>query len=498
MPSTDKALAIPKFKDKTTYYQSELGFESSYPVSASYKGILRLSPNDTASLAEVDNVQVFNDDVTNIVYKDSIENELETQFIRVSTSDGFLLDCRLGKSSVEFDNLYIIGPAQHERVILFASDEGSFTLGPTTNLPVLANKNATAMINSDTKIMKDVVANDSENLAHILVSHNLTKRVFEYEEIIETIDNAILESLLDLSTEPVGSIHFFPISIQEYEKLLLKGRPNQFYCISDGSLEKKKNPAIVRDYLLCDGSLYKNIDFPELAKILDGEKIIYWAFDASKNKYVKKTHINDYSENKFFRVPDLRRMFLRSCYPDITRAGKEGNEVGYWEVDHRPSCVKASTEDNHTHCITSSWFTGEYKTDKFEDVAEMDDGQLVLTDNAAVLAPTNGYYNWGGDKISAYGYRCPASSGNYKWPNMGYASYSLAVPQTYDYTTMNLSANSCVSSENIISAKLNPTNDSEISYNGLDEYVPYLEQTEETYGMENAPEFFCALPMIRI
>ena len=81
---------------------------------------------------------------------------------------------------------------------------------------------------------------------------------------------------------------------------------------------------------------------------------------------------------------------------------------------------------------------------------------------------------------------------------MGYASYSLSIPKEFNYQTRNISADVGLSSENITTALMNPSSDSEISYNELDEYVPYLTQTKETYGMENAPEFFCGLPLIKI
>lgn len=498
MAETGNNLVVPKFKDKTTYYQSSLGLESSYPISASYKGILRLSPNDKAALLEDDTVEIFNEDVENISYRDSIDDVLETQFIRVSTSDGYLLDCRIGKFGVEFDNLYIAGPAKHGKIIVFTKDDKSFRLGGNTYLPVIANANASAQVESEQKITKDIVESNSQNVAHILVSHGTTERIFDYEEILETIDNAIVESLMDMQTEAVGSIHFFPISIQEYEKLLLKGRPNQFYCIQqDSSGNKVKNSPLIRDYLLCDGSLYKNIDFPELAKILDGEKIYYWDLDTKKNKYIKKEHINDYSKNKYFRVPDLRRMFLRSAYPDLERVGVEGNEVGFWEPDHRPEYPRTLGEDNHTHCITSAFFTKDYKKEEFKDVVQTNkEGNLAVTEEAAVLAPA-AMVNWGGERI-ANNFRCPRAASDATYESLGYASYALSIPKDYNYQTRNIIANVGLSSENVSSVIEEPTKDSDLSYNALDEYVPYLSQTSETYGKENVPEFFCALPLIKI
>lgn len=498
MADTGKGLIVPKYKDKTTYYQSELGFESSYPVSSSYKGILRLSPNDMASLAESDDVEIITDEVTVFSYKDAIDNELETQYIKVSTSDGYLLDCRMGRYGAEFDNLYVLGPSKHKKVVLFAENAKGFRLGNNTYLPATSNQNLTALIGSEENILKDIVETRTDSVSQVLVSHGATERVFDYESIYETVDNAILEVLLDMATEPTGSIHYFPISVSEYEKLLLKGRPNQFYCLQkDAEGNKVENCPIIRDYLLCDGSLYKNIDFPELAKILDHEKIVYWQMDASKNRYVKKVWVNEYSQQKCFRVPDLRRMFLRAAYPDISKAGVDGNEVGYWEPDHRPKCVKEMAEDNHTHCITSAFYTS--RTVGGAAVAKTEaDGTELLTESVGVLAPSCEVgWDAGPDKINK-NFKCPSASVNATYQSNYYGSYTLCVPRDFNYQERNLSANVGLSSENITSVNYSPTNDSEISYNDLNEYESYLTQTNETYGMENAPEFFCGLPLIRI
>ena len=191
-------------------------------------------------------------------------------------------------------------------------------------------------------------------------------------------------------------------------------------------------------------------------------------------------------------------MFLRAAYPDITKAGEDGNKVGDWEVDHRPTCSQNAVQDNHTHCITSSFFSGSYKSTGFKDVVEEDkDGNLALTEEASVLAPANQVF-WGGDRIESAIYRCSAQSRFFWYSSMGYASYSLSIPKEFNYQTRNISADVGLSSENITTALMNPSSDSEISYNELDEYVPYLTQTKETYGMENAPEFFCGLPLIKI
>lgn len=487
-------LVIPKFKDKTVYYTTDTT-ETSYPVSASYKGILRLSPNDDASLAEAQIEDIIGSEVEEGNYFiDPIDNFVDKQFIRISTSDGFLLDMRLTEFNIEFDNLYVRGPIKTDVLRVYTKTNTTFDVDGLTYLPDTVNKSIAALVAADGGILNDISPSDEQYQPYILVSRNTDERKFEYQQFNSLVENAIMDVLMDVCSLPTGSIHFAPITIKAYNALLMKGKPNKFYCDerdSNGNLVP--NSPIVRDFLLCDGSLYNNTDFPELAKILEGEIISYWVYDGSQKMMVLKKHKNDYTESKTFRVPDLRHSFLRSLYPDIQYADAAWNQTGSWNVDVRPKLTEKKNSDQHVHFIASGFYTGSYKSSGFKNVES--DG--AVTDYAGVMAPTSNDLYWGGGHLPC-NYRCPVH-GNYKvWNNIGSCSYTLCTPSKYDYQSNNMVANMGKSSENFLSVIINPTSDEDLKYNDRDDYVSLLDDNPELYGMENAPEHYCALPLIKI
>jgi hypothetical protein len=72
--------------------------------------------------------------------------------------------------------------------------------------------------------------------------------------------------LLSLQTIPTGSVHFVPLTIDQYKSLCSAQLPNKELSYDNNDINI--TDPIVRDFLLCDGRRYKNIDFPELAKVL--------------------------------------------------------------------------------------------------------------------------------------------------------------------------------------------------------------------------------------
>jgi hypothetical protein len=151
----------------------------------------------------------------------------------------------------------------------------------------------------------------------------------------------ILEALLDLQTIPTGSIHWFPVTLEQYKQLVTKNgkKPNTSFINGD---DTKPVDPLLRDFLLCDGRRYNNRDFPELAKILWREPITRWKiatndstkmyphFDTECNNYGPKT-VNgniEVSANSFtFRVPDLRHMFISSILLDGTSSVASGKAL---------------------------------------------------------------------------------------------------------------------------------------------------------------------------
>lgn len=486
-------LTIPKFKDKTVYWSSDKT-EASYPVSASYKGILRLSPNDDASLAEAQLEDIIGSEVEEGNYFiDPIDEFMQRQFIRLSTSDGYLLDMRLTPFCVEFDNLYVRGPIKTDILRVYTKDDTTFDIDGLTYLPDTANKSIAALVAADGGILNDVTPSDEQYQPYILVSHKTEERKFEYQQFNSLVENAIMEVLMDVCSLPTGSIHFAPISVKAYNALLMKGKPNKFYCDDkDAKGNLVPNPPIVRDFLVCDGSLYNNSDFPELAKILEGETISYWQYDTAQRMMVLKKHRNDYTTSKTFRVPDLRHSFLRSLYPDIRYADAPWNQTGSWMVDVRPKLSETKNSDQHVHFITSGHYTGSYRSNGFMNVEA--DGSV--TNYAGVMAPTSNDIYWAGGKMPCP-YRCPHGHGKI-WTNTGSCSYTLCTPAKYDYQTNNMVANMGKSSENFLSVIVDPSSEADLKYNNRDDYVSLLDDNAELYGMENVPEHFCGLPLIKI
>jgi hypothetical protein len=158
----------------------------------------------------------------------------------------------------------------------------------------------------------------------------------------------ILEALLDLQTIPTGSIHWFPVTLEQYKELVSKNgkKPNTSFINGD---DTKPVDPLLRDFLLCDGRKYNNRDFPELAKILWKEPITRWKiakrsdaapiaanstmypyFDTECNNYGPKSVDNNTiitADCFTFRVPDLRHMFISSILLDGTSSVASGKAL---------------------------------------------------------------------------------------------------------------------------------------------------------------------------
>lgn len=497
---------IPKFREKIIHWTTTGGTEVSYPISSSYKGILRLSPNDDLTLLEKQPIKVYDDGITNF-YRDSIVPAITQQFIRISVSDGYFVDLRLSQYDLEADNAYVIGPAKFEMLRLYAKQDNAFKINSDTAFPARVNLNTNALITSDTKINEDISGVDVHNSldqSYLLVSHGLEERIFEYQQTTQLIRELVIEALLDLATIPTGSIHFVPISVKQYEEMIKKGRPNSYFLLD----EKTPNDPIMRDYLICDGSLYNNTDFPELAKILEGERIDYWRLDSAKGRLVQQTYYNDYGEKdqkdkKVFRVPDLRARFIKSLFLDRNLVGMYWNETGLYTNDTRP-VKSASTTDNHVHFITSGFYQQDPgpQVVNYQQVATIDKlhDKWSLSNNAGVLAPENknqqrtpGWWGWWYN-VHRYSDGCAKQAA---YTNT--SGYFLSIPAEYDYQNPNCIPDVGLSSVNMVSCVDPLTSDTQISYNKRKDFNKYVGTgAANSYGMENTPEFFCMLPLIKI
>lgn len=436
---------LPKFKEKVMYIpkeDSKTKIESSYVISSSFKGIVRLSPNNHTTVSEKIIAQLSNADENALgtTYSDAIvfeddalesiksDADITRRMIIGSDSDGYLVNFRIGIDDIEFDNLGVIGIQKANELVMMSS-KSSFkdeilTLN-RTQMPSFAQQvkscsstaipqnlyyydekqNTYARDNNDRLDVKKVKVIEQGDDSYLLYGTRTGgKRVFKYKQTQKFIKELIMQALMDLETIPTGSIHWVPVSVEQYKALIETGqRPNictyQGFTSSDSqesssqSVTMKSDP-IVRDFLLCDGREYYSADFPELAKTLWGEDIVVWKrektglytsegvdeeptaimgaypyVDSKCNAFQSKKDENDPNSTddfKTFRVPDLRHMFISSCYingttslttnPNTSDGFGENynkyNRAGVYTVDNLPTNRKKYfNNDDHVHFI---------------------------------------------------------------------------------------------------------------------------------------------------
>lgn len=406
---------IPRFKDKVMYIPASISktkMEMSYPVSASFKGIVRLSPNNHNTTYERAEIQLdINDETMSTTYTDAIKFEddlkdvikssadITKRMIIGSDSDGYLVPFRISEYNLEFDNLGVIGSVETDKLTIFTSNPESgadtFLINgqrmpsrPSSNVSdgILykdsTNNNSKEPVypdEYDTRKVKITGTPDNSEILYCTVDGN-NKRVFNFKQTSQFIKDVIMEALLDLQSIPTGSIQFVPVSIKQYKELV----ENNGYSPNKVKNAGKEVDPLVRDFLLCDGRRYRNKDFPELAKILWKEPIHRWSkveiegnvegnyykpvFDGTCNDYEKQEpKSDDEVVIKTFRVPDLRHTFISSIYlngtTEIASGGAEtpianinspsesADVVGSWCNDNNMTCSKDVKYDTHRHFI---------------------------------------------------------------------------------------------------------------------------------------------------
>lgn len=400
--STDSIYAeLPKFKEKVMYVSKNNSLtktQTSYVISSSFKGIVRLSPNNHTTVNERVITQLSLNDEASLgtTYTDAIvfedealkstktDADITRRMIIGSDSDGYLVNFRIGIDDVEFDNLGVIGMAEAHRMEIFTKKQSNNDEILKLNeslMPALAQSSETSSpldedlidaIHNKLDQHKVVVTGNGDKSYLLYGVNNDGKRVFKYKQTQRFIKDLIMQALLDLQTIPTGSVHFVPVTIQQYKALLADGQtPNRYTYISE-SKEKVTDP-IIRDFLLCDGRSYDTNDYPELAKILWGESVVKWT-ECNVNRVGYKGFYpvmeqNDYEKQekdgkrKTFRVPDLRHMFISACQvkgslslesnPDTKVGGNEKyNIAGTYSPDNLPTNIKKDKpEDDHVHFI---------------------------------------------------------------------------------------------------------------------------------------------------
>ena len=550
---------IPVYKERRMYGVKD-NEECSYKIKDSYAGILRLSPNNSASLIEANNL-VSAEGVSRYVnYEDSITHDLSNQFIRLSTSDGVLLDLRISNNAIEYNNLYIQGALKSDKgIICHLGEDDNFFIDGNAFPCTYNNVN----LNEGTPDLQYVpLDREKLNDGYILVNmaESGKQPVFEYVNAYDLINRFVTDSLLKLSLVPTGSIHWMPLTIKQYQELLRK-TDNYHNCNSLNA------DSVIRDFLLCDGSQYKITDFPELAKILKGEQITYWNYDTANSsspmiKNVQSEAVN--TTNGTFRVPDLRSMFIQYVIPTFDKTGAQNNVVGDYEIDAAkdPRINVAELKDKHYHYIVldnthvnnsnTSEFSnskitfasplkknsqGAYETDslgrmKFNPSSSAKPLARFGSGRNSVTGPVGGGAGGGGcDQRSCNYWGVSSDSSIWTPPSYIYAptfssrnctvggdtcGYILCNTKNKNYAikiNSKLSISDYVglsswdvdmsipvdgnNSANAANNNINYTKDTTI-YKKAKTYVDYTDGANNMIGKDNAPEYFACLPLIKI
>lgn len=516
---------VPQYIDKTMYIRTDKG-ENSYIINTSYKGILRLSPNNSNSIYESDSVQ-FETDMPS--YTDALTGEnlgdadLHNRLIRVSESEGYMVNIRFGQledgrcQSIEFDTLNVSGITEVENAAVIytnakTNSEQHFVLN-NTNMPLVADsdiqsRNVHDML--DLHITRNSDGTHGDGAKMLVGRASGSKRYFQLKNVSDIIKKYVEEGLMKLQTVPTGSIHHVPITISQWNSL------------NDSDLLK-------REYLLCDGSAYPTKDYPELARHLWGEKIQFWAEDTNHNLVLHEVINGDedgkYSNNEnvkvfngesgdcdlassfeystithdepYFRVPDLRRMFIRSVpthpidshvldfYESSTLA-----TTGTWLPDNIPYFRNQTNnisldKDEHFHFTHFGTYDTQSAGASFSYTRS---SEYEASPQVAVLGT---YFDDNASAVTAWKRYTRSSSGCTKYQGGNEADnwiYFLTAASD-ENATANLGTTSYeTSNEHIITEKAVFNNDNSAFYVG----------PANNAGLENTPEHIICTSLIKI
>lgn len=292
---------IPVFKDRRMTGIDVSGMEESYFISNSYAGILRLSPNSSSTLLDLNDAINVTDEIKDyFYYSDDVTSSLENQFVTVSTSDGALLDMSIRNDAIQFNNLYVLGALKTPSIIVYQTKNNTFTINGI-NMP------NTHLADGDFSGNKPEEFSIDDNLDnYYFLIYNDEKKTFEFQSVKTLFKELSGNNLNEIASLPTGSIHWAPVNMQEYEALLQKKN-------NDYGSDSSYISTLASDFLICDGSYYKTEDFPELANVLNSRQINYYDLANETIELTEETNKNT------FRIPDL-------CSTFITPAAEAENE----------------------------------------------------------------------------------------------------------------------------------------------------------------------------
>lgn len=553
---------LPVLRERSVYVKDDgTGNDNSAYINKSFKGILRLSPNDSASYLEKENYISYNDTTADyIAYEDDITYQLEKQFIKVSSSDGYLLDLRISKEGIEYNNLFIFGATKVSAPIqLYSADKKSFKIGSTSIIAERNKEYTEAERNYNRYVpLEDGTFEDT----FILADDGGGMRFINAKQVVNTFIN---EALMKMFALPTGSIHNVPVNLKQYEALLKKSKGH--------NVDSNGNDPLIRDFLLCDGSYYRSTDFPELAKVLQNEEVYYWntiTDNSSKNKPIYQKITGDinikkelylyenvkYTENgvdvgepskvRIFRVPDCRGMFFQSALMGY----KANNTVGQFEQDSiKDSAVtiKHGTDKHYHYIVLDNPIPSKntFNTDLERIIMEPEDFKAteltysnkdfaIMTENCkpraltrygALFSDTSTHHREG---ISGCGSCCTlcrayyGSSPIYKptyrvlncivgGPSGGYILSTISAKNAESLKPsswlgasswpidMSVSGDEFINNENFDNDINYTADENNPIYNGNKKnYVSYDSSMRKLIGYENTPEFYAVLPLIKI
>lgn len=537
---------LPLLRERAAYIKDDgTGNDNSDYINKSFKGILRLSPNDSNSYLEQNSYISFNDITSEFIsFEDNITNQFKNQFIRVSTSDGHLLDLRVSIDGVEYDNLYILGGVSTNAPLnLYATDKKSFKIG---NSFIVSERNKNSF--NTVKNKDKYVPIQADNIEDTFILVNMGNGM-EFVNATNIIGTFIREALMELAAVPSGSIQFIPVNLEQYKALLAKSKGHN--VVSDS------NDSLIRDYLLCDGSYYRVDDFPELAKVLYKEKINYWkaSYDIEETGDVAiKNFSLNYDDNdnidekeiyvgkelieetvRVFRVPDLRGSFLQSVVP-----GFNSSEItGDFTIDsnrNQEFMIKHGLDEHYHYMVLDHhepWRDNTVSGHLRKIIDESKEGyysQLVEGTYGATLARHGGIIAKRDGPLESTTQECTGCregrgrSGIYYPTEYNYYCIYSGTSGGYIFSTLNpemdkkttsytwrgvssWTINMAYSTKEIENKKneieLNYTNNPNdpVYKNGKKEYVDYFKESSKTHallGYENSPEFYAVLPLIKI
>lgn len=339
---------LPILKERRMIGEDSSGMESAQIISNSYAGILRLSPNSSGTLKNINSSITNTSEIKDYInYDDVVGEYLKRQYITVSASDGSMVDMAISDIGVEYNTLYVRGAVAVTPVSSVSTPYSAVTISinNTDNLgglfidgykmPAVYNDKIVNEDINESKFENKFNSYDSSSLdkAYILLNASDEETRYEFFRASEIIDTFVKEALLKLKSLPTGSIHFIPLTVEEYVKL----------ANADNWRHNSKDStnSLIRDFLICDGKSYNNSDYPELAKILYKETITSDGSE-SKNAY------EDPNSPKTFQVPDLRNMFIQSVVPLFNPDNEYDSNTKVGTVTDASFPIK---KDNHYHFV---------------------------------------------------------------------------------------------------------------------------------------------------